>query len=49
MSTYVSTLVVEASGERRWGEAKLRAAETWKAELALRRAISEEDDSDADG
>jgi hypothetical protein len=47
MSTYVSALAAEALGERRWGEAMRRAAETWKAETALRLAISERDDSDA--
>jgi len=47
MSIYVSALVAEARGERRWGEAKRRAAESWEAEIALRRAISELDDSEA--
>jgi len=46
MSTYVSALAAEALGERRWGEAMGRAAETWKAQIAWRRALSERDDAD---
>jgi len=47
MSIYVRELVAEARGECSWGKARLRARESWKAEIALRRAISELDDSEA--
>jgi hypothetical protein len=47
ISGYVSELTAEAFGERRWGEAMRRATENWEAVIALRRAISNGDDSDA--
>jgi len=46
MSTYVSELTTEALGERKWSEARRRAAESRKAQIALRRALSELDDPD---
>ena len=44
MTTYVLELTHEALGERSWGQAKLRARATLKAEAELRRAIAERKD-----
>jgi hypothetical protein len=46
MSTYVSELTTEALGERKWSNARRRATESWEAQMALRRALSELDDPD---
>jgi len=46
MSTYVSEFTTEALGERKWSKAGRRAAESWEAQIALRRALSDLDDPD---